>query len=185
MKKLALTVGLSIILSSSLVVSNEHINAKAETIKIDKKFAKNLKKGKLPDSKGSVGMTYKKVKKLESKRGYRLIDGIVYQRDSGEENPVYYFELAKNGYPTKSDKVTRIDKIYPSASFKKSDVIKSLGKPKSSSGTGSNFEAKYKYEDYTVNITSTKGYSYGYIIENSVIKITASVSFKDVLDTLF
>lgn len=179
---MAIAVGLSTVV---MPLPEHQIIANAKTIKIDKKFAKHLKKGKLPDSKGAVGITYKKLKSLEVKRGYHLVDGNVYQRFDPEENPVYYFEYIKTYTPKSKDTVSKINKVYPSVSFKKSDVIKSMGKATSIKGYGKNFEAKYKYKKYTVTITSTSFYDYGYLMENSVIEINQNVSFKDTIDLLF
>lgn len=185
MKKIAVLGVMIFIFTFSFLIHVNTTEAYAKTIKINKKFASDLKKGKLPDSKGHINMTYKKLKSLESKREYYLMDGRVYKLIDGAENPTYHFEMMKGYYVTNKDIVTKIDKIYPSNSFKRSDVIKYLGKPKKISGIGNNFEAVYKYKEFTVTITSATSLYSGIFMENSVISITKNFSFNDVINTIF
>lgn len=148
MKKVLLFAAIAFLGSTAVMssnINNEKIEAQAKSYPISQNFAQNLKQGKLPRSKGKIGMPYKTLVKQKGIKGKlnkfskmyaSYEDRSVVTKDNYVD--MYYFEY-KN---SKVDKVIAIHRQYDYYISIKS-FEKYFKKP-----------LKYIYDDGTVEVTS-------------------------------
>lgn len=127
MKKLLLAAAIALGTSTvSGMVSTTQIEASAKSHDMTPSFAKALKKGELPKTKGKIGMTYKTLKKVVPKKKEYAADSYVY---IAKNDDMFYLNYNTTlGKPKNTNKVVALHREY-NYLISSSSVKKQLGTP--------------------------------------------------------
>lgn len=179
MKKILLAA--SIVLGASTItgmIAAPQMDVSAKTTEMSASFAKKLKEGGLPNTKGKIGMTYKTLKKVVPKKKEYAADKYVYMAKNKDMFYLNYNEKLRK--PKNTNTVVALNREYSNL-ISSSSVKKQLGKPyrgKSIEGgkdvgthiykAGKNYV--YIYADKKSNTTSL------YMGKRDLIQMLAGVS---------